>query len=434
MALPRWSLFFGKKRGERRTGSTALGRAALALFSAGSFTAGIISLAFILLKLTIPEWRVNHQFVPTKCQVLSVRVAADAAGLKRPEIEVDYTINDRPRRAWSHYDIAGAYSQVDEATVEKTLSEFKPGTVCDCWYDPREPGTVVLVRGYTWFTWLMLLLPASFIFLGGGGLLLAVLTWGKSTERIAATAPNASSLDLILPTPGTGTQLFPSVPDPQDLNDSPGTFLKYRLTPGTGGWTTAAIAVVCALWNLAAIVFARSAVESFRSGEPDWWLTILVVLLGPLGILLLVVLGRRMFMAASIGPTLVEISAHPLIPGGGYEIYMSQAGRMAVQELRLKLVCEEVALYRQGTNTRKTVRRVFEQTLVARESFQIGQGLPFEARCRLQVPYDAMHSFKSTHNRIDWKLVASGKVARWPDFERAFPVVIRPRQVAGAAS
>ncbi len=57
MAVARWSFFFAKKRGERRTGSSAMGRAALGLFAAIFFTAGMISLAFILLKLSIPEWR-----------------------------------------------------------------------------------------------------------------------------------------------------------------------------------------------------------------------------------------------------------------------------------------------------------------------------------------------------------------------------------------
>jgi hypothetical protein len=423
--LPRWSLFFGKKRGERRTGSTVLGRAAIGLFAAAFFTAGMISLAFILLKLSIPEWRVNHQFVETTCRVIETRVASDSAGLKRPEIQVAFPVDEHQITTWSHYDIAGVF-QADDSYNERVVAEFEPGHEYPCWYDPQQPETVVLVRGYSWFAWLMLLLPSSFITLGGGGLILALWTWGKSTERLAATTQNAPGLDYFLPSQATSPQPFPFVPDPHALNDSPGTFLAYRLTPGTAGWSTAALAIVCVLWNLAVVVFARMALQSFQRGEPDWWLTIFVIPLLAGGMFCLVLFVRRMLVAANIGPTLVEISAHPLVPGGMYEIYLSQAGRLAVKSYRLKLVCEEVATYRQGTNTRKTTRRVFEQSLVECESFKIRQGLHFESRSRLHVPLDVMHSFKANHNHIDWKLVVTGSVERWPDFERSFPVVIRP--------
>ena len=202
IALARWSFlfsnFFAKKRGGRRTGSDAVGRAALGLFAAIFFTAGMISLAFILLKLSIPEWRVNHQFVETTCKILATQIATDEAGLKRPEFQVAYTANENAAVAWSRYDIASKFQPTE--AVDKLVEQFAPGTECDCWYDPRDPQTVVLARGYSLFAWLMPLLPAAFIFLGGGGLIFAILTWGKSTERIAATTPGTSGLDLILPT------------------------------------------------------------------------------------------------------------------------------------------------------------------------------------------------------------------------------------------
>ena len=146
-------------------GFSTVGRAALGLFAAIFFTAGMISLAFILLKLSIPEWRVNHQFVETTCKILSTQVVTDAAGLKRPEFQVAYAIDGNAAVAWSRYDIASKF-QPGEA-VDKLVEQFAPGTECDCWYDPRDPQTVVLARGYSLFAWLMPLLPAAFIFLGG---------------------------------------------------------------------------------------------------------------------------------------------------------------------------------------------------------------------------------------------------------------------------
>ena len=69
-----------------------------------------------------------------------------------------------------------------------------------------------------------------------------------------------------------------------------------------------------------------------------------------------------------------------------------------------------------------------------REGFDIQQGLPFETRLRIKIPLRAMHSFTSDHNKVEWKLVVKGAVARWPDFERGFPVVIRPESAASEAA
>ena len=181
---------------------------------------------------------------------------------------------------------------------------------------------------------------------------------------------NPPGLDFFRPTQSAADEPFPFVPSPQDLNDSPGTFLTYRLPAGTGGWNLAAIAVVTALWNLGVVVFAADGYSrAFSCGEPDWWLTIFLVPLIAVGVLCLVLLARTLLIITGIGPTLrSRFPAHPLVPGGAYEIYMSQAGRLCVKSLDLKLVCEETATYRQGTNTRRATRRVYEQVLVSRES------------------------------------------------------------------
>jgi hypothetical protein len=94
--------------------------------------------------------------------------------------------------------------------------------------------------------------------------------------------------------------------------------------------------------------------------------------------------------------------------------------------MRVLLVCEESATYRQGTNTRTETQEAFRQTLFVREGFSIESGLPFETEIDLPLPKGAMHSFKSDHNEINWLLVVEGDVARWPDYKRRFPVIVRP--------
>ena len=65
---------------------------------------------------------------------------------------------------------------------------------------------------------------------------------------------------------------------------------------------------------------------------------------------------RQLLIASGVGPTQLEISDHPLLPGRRYDLYLSQAGRLTMNFLEIDIVCEEQATYHQGTDTR-TERR-----------------------------------------------------------------------------
>ena len=85
--------------------------------------------------------------------------------------------------------------------------------------------------------------------------------------------------------------------------------------------------MVCVLWNSASFVFARMAVHSFQRGETDWWLIdFRRPLLAGGHIWAGDCLCAACWITANVGPTLVEISAHPLVPGAAYEIYSRRQG------------------------------------------------------------------------------------------------------------
>ena len=94
--------------------------------------------------------------------------------------------------------------------------------------------------------------------------------------------------------------------------------------------------------------------------------------------------------------------------------------------LELLLVCDEETTYRQGTDTRSESCRVYERSLRREDDFEVTGAVPFERECDVQVPAGAMHSFKSKHNEIAWKILVRGSPVRWPDFERSFPVLVYP--------
>jgi hypothetical protein len=219
---------------------------------------------------------------------------------------------------------------------------------------------------------------------------------------------------------------FPTVPSAEMALDSAGTTLRYRLPTGSASWSLFGTAVLCLFWNGIVSVFVTIAVRSYLRGEPEWFLTVFLIPFVAVGGVTIYMFVRQLLITTGVGPTLVEISDHPLRPGGSYEILVSQTGRLKIDEIKVKLVCEETATYRQGTNTRTTHRRVYDREIVSQRDCEIQSGLPLEIRATMAVPSPAMHSFQASHNRVEWKVIVEGQLPRWPDFSRDFAVILQP--------
>jgi hypothetical protein len=405
---------YEKKRGNRWTGSKRFGSLGEALFFAVFFLLGCAGLVFLLATQLIPEWRVNHAFVETACRV----------------VEKD------PRRARVEYSVGGALLQSWAAKTGSTTAigtdradgpgDLAEGSEHVCWYDPADPETVVLARGYTWWLWLTLSVPVSFLLIGGGGLVYTVVSLGKSVERRAASVKRSGRRESPEETESAAAA-FPYVPSADQIADSPGTELAFRLPmAGSPAWTLGLWLAACLLWNGIVSLFAVVAVNGLWAGDPDWVLIVFLIPFLAIGIGLVVVFVRQLVLATAIGPTLLEISEQPLCPGRSFDLNLSQTGGLRIHWLEVLLACDEEATYRHGTNTRTESHRVYQQSVFRREQFDVQHGMPFTARFAAEVPAGAMHSFKSGHNEIHWKFVVRGRVAGWPGFQRAFPVIVRP--------
>ncbi|MCA9147761.1 MAG: hypothetical protein KDA92_00615 [Planctomycetales bacterium] len=286
--------------------------------------------------------------------------------------------------------------------------------------------------------WLVGMVLASLMFIGAGGFIYTLLLVGTTTERRRALAKRARDIDLLtdaLPSPRD----FPNVPRDVNLTNSPGIKLAYRLPIiGSPSWRLLVVGTFTLLWTAMVSVLIILAVRKYLVGNPDWYLTVLVIPFAAVGVWAIYYWLRLLLLATAIGPTSLEISDHPIYPGRDYRVYLTQAGALRVQSLTISLVCLEEATYRQGTDTRTERRRVFEDVVFTRENFEILPGIPCEHECDLQFPTGVMHSFQSDHNAVQWRLVVRGKVERWSKFERVFPLVVypahQPRPVIDAPS
>lgn len=421
--------FYRKKRGHRSTGSKTAGSLGEALFFSTFLLLGIGGVVLIFATLVIPEWRANHVFVETDCTVLDKRVGTRAteAGEEsyRPEVQIQYRVDDGLYTAWT-YDIRGGYTS-DEEAAQSPLEQFEVGQAYACWHDPQHPETAVLVRGYSGWFWLAFAVPVSFLLTGGAGLAYTVLTWGKSAERQAALAKRASRIDLLEKIRRVSRN-YPNIPAGTQITDSPGTRLTFRLPPAVSpAWSLIAWLLAAVLWNAVLAPFAVIVVNGFLAGQPEWTMTAFLLPFLAIGAGLGVVFFRQLLVATGVGPTYVEISELPLHPGGKYNLFLSQAGRLKMNSLEILLVCDEETTFRHGTNTRTETNRVYQQIVLRQEGFEIRSGVPFEAQCEISVPAGAMHSFRSEHNELLWKIVVKGDIARWPSFERTFPVLVHPK-------
>lgn len=274
--------------------------------------------------------------------------------------------------------------------------------------------------------WVMVLVLASFLLIGGGGFLYALLEVGTSAERRSALARRAANLDLLSEARRHSLE-YPTLPSDHDLVNSPGIKLAYRLpTTQSPLWQLSAAGIFCLLWNGLAAVLIVLAVNRLIADRPDWSLNLLIVPFLAVGAWSLRHFLRQIITLTALGPTIVEISEPVLRPGESCEVFVSQGGHLVIQSLALSLVCDEEATYHQGTDLRVDRHRVFERDVFQEDKVAMEPGRPFERTVTVHIPLTAMHSFQSPHNRVLWHLVVRGQPEGRPPLEVAFPLIIYP--------
>lgn len=253
---------------------------------------------------------------------------------------------------------------------------------------------------------------SAFIIIGTGGIYFTLRGRGKSPEALQATYS------------ASGASLLPRV------KIGRGQTLDHKLLPdSSAGGRVAALAIFALLWNGLIAVPIYQVVTNWSRGQPSYFLGLFMIPFLLVGILLVGLLVREILIATGVGRTDVEISAFPLRPGRSFEVVFSQHGNLSVNSLQVKLICEERATYRVGTDTRTSTEKVFEEALFSREAFEITRWSPLIEKIPARIPPDAMHSFKSKNNQVVWKIWMEGDIARWPDFERSFTLCVT--QMAG---
>jgi hypothetical protein len=274
--------------------------------------------------------------------------------------------------------------------------------------------------------WLLVLISSLFIGIGSVGFIYRVLSVAYSAEYRSAIANRGLIRKAERRTKGKAPPS--AIPSLQAFTDSPGVRLSFRLPenrPETRQLVLASLFVLA--WDALAVLITGFALGGLLRGKADWFLSLVAV---PFFLYVGFRVSRWFFLefrrATGIGPTTIEIDELPLIGGNEYHLSLVQYGKLAMKKLSITLVCEEVATYHFGTDTRTERHEVYRQSVLEQGRCRIDWGRPLELTCNFMLPKQLMHSFQSPHNSITWKFTVEGEASRWPLYCRSFPVVVYP--------
>lgn len=445
------SRFFSPRGRNGRRGRSRLGESAVFL---AIFLFGLTVFFFQLFTWTVPHWNAAPEYEKGVGKVVAARLLERTHHLRveySPEWEIAWTFAGETHSfpVTNPPDGSGETEWLADPTeAEKILGLFPVGKTIPIWISLGEPRRIRLTESPVSWGWYIQLIAFALAVFGAFGFWGTVRFRSISAERRAVrihgtasvrTGSTASSGNAAYgsggaaPVSGSRYQAelpaaFPTVPDFVTINDSPGTHLAYRMqTDVRPMFRMSVVLLLAALWNIASwSVFAYSL---WLEGG-GWFDRIVCIAFGLVfcgfGLFLLIWGFQQLLQVFGYGPTILEISDHPLYPGRRYRLHLLQSGTFRIHRFELRLVCEEIARFRQGTDTITNRKEVIRHALFARDDFEITPDQPLQHEMLLRFPPGAMHSMRCESNEIVWKIVVNAQIVGWPDLAREWVIVVRP--------
>ena len=385
----------------------------------------------------LPQWKMLSEFAAADCTVLETRIETrdeESVTLYRPEIRIKFASVEGTVVVWTYnadtLTQSGGFS-TNRKIAERVVAQFEAGKPHTCWYHPNNPEKAVLKRETSVWGWYFLAIPICLMLFGLCGIGWSLRIYSVSAERRAASNKKSKNSPLTL-AGGTSPALFPAVPDFRIINESPGTSLAFRL-PATSlpSIRLIVLTVFTIFWNaISWTILIWSLYYSSGAQQELLYSAIFGFAFCGFGLLLTIWILRDLLTAFGIGPTLFEISDHPIYPGRKYRLLVIQTGTLRFRMLNVALVCEEIARFRQGTDTITSRKEVYKQPLLYREDFETTQNEPLRQEFFMRLPHGAMHSMSLEHNEIAWKIVLHADLLNWPELHCECPVIVLPHAVA----
>jgi hypothetical protein len=144
-----------------------------------------------------------------------------------------------------------------------------------------------------------------------------------------------------------------------------------------------------------------------------------------IGILIFFGMVSNTIKAIRWGKTRVEMQKELLRPGESTRVTVAQAGSHLIKVLRLTVVARESATYRVGTDSKTDTYDIWTTVLLAKEGLTAQGDRPI-AEAMLEIPQQAMHSFYSSSNRIEWFLRLEMEAKNIATVNEEYPFRVAP--------
>ncbi|MDO4570477.1 MAG: hypothetical protein Q4D38_08845 [Planctomycetia bacterium] len=348
----------------------------------------------------------------------------------QPEFLISYQVGENSYKNWAT-PLQSVTNRMKFATREEAEA-FRDLWVSEgqrCCYDPENPDKVVIFRDRSWENFFSLVIPVSFLVMGIGTLGHSITTtrWGSKEYSAANLRPaERNSAKFGAETSEEFRELV-GVPSAAEIMDSPGIRLAYRLPMvDSPAFELAALIVATLVWNLLTISLLVYISGMLSSGELNVFWILYAFPFAAVDVWLTFFAWKKLIAASIIGPTIVEIDHFPLENGDAAQMFVSQGASRKIYWLNIILICEEEAVFTHGTNTRRERKRVYQELIYGEEGLHLSHEKPFDIEASLQIPLNAMHSFVSPHNQVNWKILIQGAAAGCEMFERYFPIIVCP--------
>ncbi|MBN2310521.1 MAG: DUF3592 domain-containing protein [Candidatus Hydrogenedentes bacterium] len=329
-------------------------------------------------------------------------------------IAYTYTVNGREYRSDRYQFMGGSSSgyRGKRAVVDR----HPPGSKAICYVNPADPAEAVLNRGIT-PDFAFALIPIVFMAVGAGGIVYGL--------RRKPAPPRAASW-----LPESLIERYGTHGAPANRASEFDTRGRIKLKPATSPAAKFGGLLFLALfWNGIVAVPVWKVIEGFQSGAPEWILTVFMVPFAAAGALLIVVAGSALLALFNPRPALTLNTATPAL-GDILDVeWAMQGAARSIDEFTIHLEGVEKATYTRGTDT-QTDTNPFAAYPVAESTSYTGI---MTGHAQVTIPAGTMHSFKSQHNEILWSLHVRGVIARWPDIDEEFPILILPRPGQGGS-
>ena len=403
------------------TGKRRSGRWIAFIFSAVFFAMGTLLLYLFLIRPVTLSYAAAD-WPAVSCTVLTSEVGrhSDSDGTTYSvDITYRYTVDGREYTG-DRYNFMGGSSS-GRSGKAKVVKAHPPGSEHLVYVDPDDPTRAVLTRELGWEIWVGVI-PAAFTVIGLVGMVLS-LRIGRPSGATTANADasgaggGAGATDAWLP--AFARKLDRDRPAAGPVAVKPGLSRLGGLLVMIG---------FAAFWNGIVSVFVVGAVNDHLDDDLSWFLTIFLIPFVLVGLVLIGAVGHAFLKL--FNPT-VELTFDPpfIEPGGEVHVAWSLTGSThRLRSLTLTLQGLEKTTYSRGTDT-ITDEHVFHDHEIhgsdSGASGGVGQ-VTKDGSATLSLPPTVMHTFKSRHNEVAWRVKLTADVARRPDLDEAYPLAVLP--------